>query len=143
MICALIRGTEDAMAYCRFSSDNFNCDVHCSAEECEDGSTVWVTHLAAHRRIGGRKEPLDLPHAGESYEDASAAACLARLRELRRMGYRFPDRALQRLEEDAAGAAPEMPAEIDFSTGERGKFFLGDIDQIARQLSRTHDPAKR
>lgn len=92
------------MAYCRFSSDNFNCDVHCSAEECEDGSTVWVTHLAAHRRIGGRKEPLDLPHAGESYEDASAAACLARLRELRRMGYRFPDRALQRLEEDAAGA---------------------------------------
>jgi hypothetical protein len=111
------------MAYCRFSSDNFQCDVHCSAEVVEDGSTVWITHVAASTGRGTTaREPIRLPHAGESFEDTSAAACLARLRELKRVGYRIPDRALLRLEQEMT-ADDEMPAEIDFSTGTRGKFF--------------------
>ncbi len=105
------------MSYCRFSTDDFQCDLYCY-EDCSGGFT---THVAANRAVF--KEPLppkvpfemdrlaewierhdkvikiihesdrvmiDLPHAGEHFNDATIEEFRDRLIYLRGLGYQFP-----------------------------------------------------
>jgi len=105
------------MAYCRWSSDDYQCDVYCY----EDVSESWITHVANRRYVF--KEPLPppvdfdknpegwfarhkqirslldgstmveilLPYAGETFEDASLADMIVTLQRLKDTGYRIPD----------------------------------------------------
>lgn len=118
------------MSYCRFSSDDFQCDVYVY-EDCMGGFT---THVAGRRvvykealppRVPLDKEHIDafvarevrigemvdaatrveigLPHDGESFNDPDAAACAERLESLRALGYRVPQYAIDMLRDEAVG----------------------------------------
>lgn len=111
------------MSYCRWSSDDFQCDLYCYA----DVSGGYTTHVAGNKSVGEipktdwvgfmnktisaeefaeqhskqyewldkcERKPLGLPCDGESFNDATAELWLKRLMELRAMGYRFPDHVI-------------------------------------------------
>lgn len=116
------------MSYCRFSDDNFKCDVYCYA-----GAEGYVTHVAKIRRVGdtpipelpfggllapvpdlltalaaqhawlesARRETINLPSAGETFYDDAAAEAAARLEALRAEGFHVPQYAIDALREDA------------------------------------------
>lgn len=115
------------MSYCRFSSDDYQCDVYVSA-----GANGYITHVAASRVVFARPLPppvvfdearidawvnreievnsivevsgharLTLPHAGQSFDDAEASACADRLETLRSLGYRVPQYAIDSLRDEA------------------------------------------
>lgn len=118
-----------AVSYCRFSDDNFKCDVYCYA-----GVGGYVTHVATARRVGdapipelpdqwwqapvpelqaalnaqrawlesARLEHIALPSAGKSYCDGDAAEAAGRLEALRTEGFRVPQHAIDALREEAA-----------------------------------------
>jgi hypothetical protein len=110
------------MSYCRFSSDDFQCDVYVY-EDCMGG---WTTHVAGRRhvlkkplpppvdisdfkawirrdrkvrRILDRAKMVDigLPHDGECFNDPTPGECADRLEELRVLGYRVPQYAIDQL----------------------------------------------
>lgn len=120
------------MSYCRWSSDDFQCDVYVY----EDVSGGFTTHVAGNRLVYANplppEVPLDrdhfgawmerhqavmkmadeatrveisLPHAGESFNDPTAAACADRLESLRELGYVVPQYAIDALREEAAEQA--------------------------------------
>ena len=108
------------MSYCRWSTDDFKCDLYCY---CSDRG--YETHVATRRRSyitppppfvawrhgednaawferhrvisdmeEGRDytlEPIGLPCDGQSFTDDSLEEFLARVRSLRAMGYACPD----------------------------------------------------
>lgn len=115
------------MSYCRFSSDNWTFDIYCY--EHRDGQ--FQIHVANNRLVGDiptlpaigsvsdldwmienktqmdflaatDREAIDLPHAGESFSEATAEACALRLELLRALGYHVPQRAIDALREEAA-----------------------------------------
>lgn len=110
------------MSYCRWSSDDFQCDVY-TYEDCMGG---WTTHVASRRRIF--KEPLPpevdyydreagmkrykkvmemveeaevvdigLPEDGETFNDDTPGECANTLETLKNMGYRVPQYAIDAL----------------------------------------------
>ena len=116
------------MSYCRWSSDDFQCDVYCY-ESVYGG---FETHVAGLRRVF--KEPLPpevpfekehleafvarrqkimamceestlvkigLPCDGKDFIDDDAGSCAARLMDLKSMGYRVPQYAIDALFEEA------------------------------------------
>ena len=116
------------MSYCRWSSDDFQCDVY--VYESADG---WVTHVASNRAVfaapvppmadcmdveavisrhlvvsemldDATRKPIGLPHDGESFTDMTAGECADRLESLRELGYVVPQYAIDELREDAAVA---------------------------------------
>ncbi len=117
------------MSYCRWSSDDFQCEVYVY-ESCYGG---FVTHVAGiryvfseplpapisiHEDLNGWSErrhrisdmveraerrPIGLPHDGKSFNDETAALCADRLESLRSMGYNVPQRAIDALREEAKG----------------------------------------
>ena len=113
------------MSYCRWSSEQFQCDVY--VYESESG---FETHIAGNRVIYGEPLPepieicaagwierhtkveemyekaerqdIDHPEAGESYTDSTAKACADRLRVLKAEGFVVPQYVIDDLiEEDA------------------------------------------
>lgn len=114
------------MSYCRWSSDDFQCDLYCY-EDCSGG---WTTHIAHNRPI--LPEPLtpwvspaedfeawkardkklmdmlstcerlvlDLPHAGDTFNDPTLEDFYSRLLYLRELGYQFPDHVLKCVQEE-------------------------------------------
>lgn len=115
------------MSYCRFSSDDYQCDLYCYA----DVAGGYTTHIASnrvvypdplpdkvpfdsvdpepwlerHRKIMEiletvKREPITFPHAGESFNDATLDAFLERLIELKKLGYRFPDSVIEAVKEE-------------------------------------------
>ncbi len=121
------------MSYCRWSTDNFACDLYCYA----DVSGGWTTHVASSRYKGDipktdwslregetdetwsirlaaeykaqheylmacGQEIIDLPFAGETFNDRTLEDFLVRLRTLRALGYQFPDDVIQMVEEEIA-----------------------------------------
>lgn len=55
------------------------------------------------------KVPLDLPHAGETFNDPTPAACADRLESLRELGYHVPQSAIDGLRaEDPGSDVPEV-----------------------------------
>lgn len=103
------------MSYCRFSSDDFQCDLYCYG-----GQRGYVTHVAASRRTErspslealldnptteacdvykadmeewGKKPmvKIGLPHDGAMFEDTDLESFLATLVMLKDAGYKMPD----------------------------------------------------
>ena len=122
------------MSYCRFSSDNWSCDIY-----CYEGGSGFVTHVAGNRVLGDipktpaltkesipdymvahkaqmaffdtcERAPIGLPHDGESFDDDTAGECADRLESLRADGYNVPQYAIDALREEAANPEPEQPA---------------------------------
>jgi hypothetical protein len=104
------------MSYCRWGDDS---DVYVYSD-VRGGWTTWVA--ARRKREGYIFSPanvvkdmedgyvdIDLPYVGKGFNDATLAKCIARLEDLRALGYAVPQYALDRLRkelaEDAARAA--------------------------------------
>lgn len=117
------------MSYCRWSSDDFRCDLYCY----EDASGGWTTHVAGLRypedgprppsvalalsdfdayraardRWNARADEvpmvtIGLPCDGQTFNDPTLADFRARLMALREAGYRFPDHVLADVDEELA-----------------------------------------
>lgn len=112
------------MAYCRFSTNDFQCDLHVYADDYG-----YTTHLARHKAEFGEPLPqpvpfespafverygkvvqlfgvakqiaIDLPLAGETFEHDTAEASLNRLIQLRHIGYRFPETVIDAIRAEA------------------------------------------
>jgi hypothetical protein len=107
------------MSYCRFSSDDFRCDLY--VYEAGEG---FVVHVANTRVLGdvppspditavpaqefadavnaqikflgmAKRQPIGLPCDGEIYVEETLGDLYDRLIILRDMGYRFPDDVLE------------------------------------------------
>lgn len=116
------------MSYCRWSSDNWKCDVYCY-EDCLGG---WTTHVASNKRVGeiptysfakdDSKEELDrfmreyrahqdaldktalvpigLPHDGETFNDPTLEDFRDTLTMLKDAGYNVPQYVFEAIEEE-------------------------------------------
>lgn len=116
------------MSYCRWSSDDFGCDLYCY----EDTNGGWTTHVAGKRILG------EVPHVdwsllrsdeaefwrqheaqeaylgtcerkaiggqndGATFNDGTLDAFKERLLMLQADGYRFPDYVLTSVDEEIA-----------------------------------------
>jgi hypothetical protein len=117
------------MSYCRWSSDDFQCDIYCY-ESCSGG---WDIHVAANRTIlkegdlppyvpfsqenidawiarqmrvmewvdTAERREIGLPHDGQSFNEQSAGDAANRLIMLRAVGYNVPQYAIDDLLEEA------------------------------------------
>lgn len=108
------------MSYCRWSSDNWRCDLYCYA----DVSGGYTTHVAGNRIVGNipevpsilntppeawlkahrrqmdflqtaKHEKIGLPYDGQSFSDCDLKLFLERLLHLRQVGYNFPDEVIE------------------------------------------------
>ena len=114
------------MSYCRFSSDDFQCDVYCY-EDCAGGFT---THVATNRRTpkepfpprinpvtdfkawwarekivgemlkAAERKPIGLPHDGQHFNDPDLQSFLDRLLSLKAEGYNVPDYAIETVRDE-------------------------------------------
>ena len=107
------------MSYCRFSSDNFQCDVYCYAAD-----NGYVIDVAVNRQrdpsvadrfiksIGTLTEaeldailaklvPIGLPNDGQRIVCATPGEAATALVGLQKVGYRVPQRAIDALREEA------------------------------------------
>lgn len=117
------------MSYCRFSSDDFKCDVYVY-ESChgyfaihvagrrveyreplpppapDNDVAAWLHRFEIVQEIFQRSPmiEIDLPHAGGSFECADAAACADKLVELKNLGYVVPDYVIEELRHESAAA---------------------------------------
>ena len=108
------------MSYCRWSTNDFQCDLYCY-EDCSGG---WTTHVAGLKRspdwvkapdtkdvktleIWHQKSyvPIGKPYDGKSFNDPTLEDFKARLLSLREVGYIFPDRVLDLVDEEITDAA--------------------------------------
>lgn len=112
------------MSYCRFSTNDFRCDVYVYASR--DG---WVIHVARNKSVlpddmpdepdlddvdawvkhmqliqglvqTSRRVPLDLGHDGETFVLPSPGECADKLAMLAECGYRMPPRVVTDLREE-------------------------------------------
>lgn len=113
------------MSYCRWSSDNWKSDVYVYAHV--DG--FYSINVAANRTVGdtpivpditttpleewkiahdeqmkwldiAKREKIDLPYAGESFEEWSAEEAVERLVALQELGYHVPQYAIESIREE-------------------------------------------
>jgi hypothetical protein len=114
------------MSYCRWSSDNWRCELYCY--ESNDG---FVTHIASNKIVGDVPEELNiidtpyeewivsrkaaqkfmntaerrnigLEHDGETFVDEDLDTFLLRLLYLRKVGYKFPDYVIDEVRAEIA-----------------------------------------
>jgi len=87
------------MSYCRWSSDNYQCDVYCYA----DVGGGYTTQVASRRRIPGADEyqHIGLPYDGEMFNDPTPLAMAERLQMLAKAGYSVSQYAIDALLEEA------------------------------------------
>jgi len=118
------------MSYCRWSSDDFHCDIYCY----EHVGGYWVIHVAGNRVLGdipstkgllsldsveafieahraqmafletAERAAIGLPYDGESFDCDTASDCADKLEELRAVGYIVPQYAIDALREEAENA---------------------------------------
>jgi hypothetical protein len=112
------------MSYCRWSTDDFQCDLYCFATGSyyqtyvsptrlvgevphlpDFKTTPWPEYQAAFKRqmdfgMSCERAPIGLPHDGETFKDSTLEAFKARLHYLRSVGYRFPDRVFEEIDKD-------------------------------------------
>lgn len=121
------------MAYCRWSSDDFLCDVYCYADVggwyqiyvagnrrrfteplpppldvSMDDPTWPEKYVERHQRVMGLvkdtpTEPIGGPLDGEDYRETTPAAAADRLEAIRAAGYNVPQYAIDELRAEAAG----------------------------------------
>ena len=119
------------MSYCRWSSMKWSCDVYVYADtsggwttnvaanrrvgldtlpvdpsfrEIETlGSEEWQRRYRAHRDALDALplEPIGLEHDGEFFSDSTPDDCADRLHDLRRLGYKVPQYAIDALRQEA------------------------------------------
>lgn len=122
------------MSYCRWSSDDFQCDVYVY-EHVSGGFAVHVAgnrvvfteplpevvplekenlnaFMVRHQKVmamvdASERIPIGLPHDGKEFFEGSAAACADRLESLMGIGYRVPQCAIDALREEAEEAAEQ------------------------------------
>jgi hypothetical protein len=108
------------MSYCRWSSNDFSCDLY-----CYEGHG-YITHVASNRVVGktpkvppisdenwvkahneqldwlatANRERINLEHAGDTFVDYSLEAFKERLLYLRSLGYRFPEYVIERIDQE-------------------------------------------
>ena len=128
------------MSYCRWSSDDFACDVyvyesahgweiHVAARRVvpvepmpapisdDPSRPEWANeYLARHREVSriidaSERHEIGLPHDGESYTDSTPGECADRLKSLRAIGYNVPQYAIDELRAEATAAAPDREGE--------------------------------
>lgn len=115
------------MSYCRWSSDDFWCDVYVY----EDLTSCYTIHVACNRVVGdipktahlssrdtipafmeahkaqmafletAEREPIGLPHDGATFIYGLPEEAAHKLEELRDMGYHVPEYAIRELREDS------------------------------------------
>jgi hypothetical protein len=117
------------MSYCRWSSDNYKCDIY-----AYESSAGYQIHVASSRYVGeppesslnliilggkenidkylsgekvrrkwfdkGETRPIGLPYDGESYLCDSLQEFYDKMMELRNAGYHIPDQAFKRIKEE-------------------------------------------
>ena len=113
------------MSYCRFSSDNFQCDMYCyptasgdytlhiAATRYPEPSPPWphkdteelwqeyTTAIEAWRKNGlTNMVKIDLPHAGETRRYKTLIDLRADLILFKGMGYRIPDSAFEHIDQE-------------------------------------------
>lgn len=118
------------MSYCRWSTDDFQCDLYVYGDVCGG----YTTHVAGNRPVydeplppvvdfherpdewmdrrgevmrmvdAAKREPIGLPHDGWTFNDSTLQGLLERLLALREVGYRFPDYVLDDVRAEIAGA---------------------------------------
>jgi hypothetical protein len=122
------------MSYCRWSSDNFKCDIY-AYHSCYD---VYTIHVASNRIVeelpkvdyklllskhpedykeymlqakardsfmqSVTRKPIGLPFDGESYDCETLQEFYYKMIELRNVGYSFPDYVLDEIKEEMAEA---------------------------------------
>jgi len=115
------------MSYCRWSTDNFSCDLYCY--EHVDGG--YAIHIAGNRIVSklppdadwrlaetnwdefcrqrdvwmeamevAEREDITLPYAGESFYPETLEQFRDKLINLRQIGYNFPDYVLRIVDEE-------------------------------------------
>lgn len=109
------------MSYCRWSSDDFKCDIYAYA----DVAGGYTIHVAANRHREGSSPfpswegkaspeqiaavekwseetliPITLPWAGAVFLETTLESFLERMLALRAEGYRIPDWAIERIESE-------------------------------------------
>jgi hypothetical protein len=116
------------MSYCRWSSEDFKCDVY-AYEHCYGG---YTTHVAGNRTVGEipkvdwnadtdilvaqhraqmafletcERKDITLPHAGETFNDATLEEFRARLIGLKALGYHIPEYVFEQIDAEIAEAA--------------------------------------
>lgn len=112
------------MSYCRWSSDDFQCDVYCY-EHVHGG---WVTHVAGRRRVFTEPLPppapegdvrawiercmkvtkmesehvdIGLPYDGETFSTDTPGEMADVLERLGSVGYNVPGYAIESLKEES------------------------------------------
>lgn len=114
------------MSYCRFSNDDYQCDVYCY----QSVGGGFTTHVAVNRLLpdgtlpppvpledfgawcvrhekvtqwvrDAERRPIGLPFDGEEFIDQTAEECASRLEWLRGLGYNVPQYAIDALREEA------------------------------------------
>jgi len=122
------------VSYCRWSSDDFQCDVYVY----EDVYGGWRTHVAGNRPVfetplpepvawnpdddaamrayferdrvvmrmvgDAARVPIGLSHDGATFDDPTPGACADTLLMLREAGYQVPQYAIDELREEADAA---------------------------------------
>lgn len=111
------------MAYSRWSTDNFQCDLYVYAHvggfwsinvaerrydapmseiENEQPEDVTVEDAAAYMRwLGSRMTKIELPYAGATFSIADAEEAAQKIEELMALGYRAPADLPDLIREDA------------------------------------------
>lgn len=121
------------MSYCRFSSDDWSSDLYCYEDDLGGFTThvariryvlketlplpiafddhnieAWLDRdekvMAAAK--GADRVPIDLPHAGETFNDPDLQSFLDRIVYLKSLGYRVPDYTIQAIQEEIEEAKP-------------------------------------
>lgn len=127
------------MSYCRWSSDSFRCDLYCyedasggwtthvagrkrvlpdDVRDADAGllkidSTEWVRRHNAFMAALDQYPlvDIDLPHAGETFNDATLEEFRERIVWLKGLGYRVPDCVLEAIDQEIADL-PLRPGEV-------------------------------
>lgn len=117
------------MSYCRWSSDDYQCDVYCY-EDVSGGFTTMVANnrpvlniellpvvpcddahkeawIARYNAVnawvdGAERRKIGLPHDGENFHDPDAESAANRLQMLKDMGYNVPQYAIDALRAETA-----------------------------------------
>jgi hypothetical protein len=117
------------MSYCRWSSDNWMCDIYCYYSTGDK----YVTHVAGNRVVGNipkipkysesskdewnkaykaqmdfmdscEREYIGLPYDGMTFEDDTLIDFLNRLTHLRNTGYNIPDFVFEEIKDELKGS---------------------------------------
>lgn len=110
------------MSYCRWSSDNFKCDIY-----MYEGSDGYHIHVASLRYVGevpelapkedidafqesyqkqavwmetAERAPIGLRADGEAFVYTDLKDCLSKLKELKEMGYLVPDWVIRNVQDE-------------------------------------------